>query len=82
MEYQAVIDKTQAMPTERPIYYEGSTGEYWQFVGGEWSQVDQAVIDQINRDKAYIYNAGPSTFWFVSPRSVTFGVRVSFDLNQ
>jgi len=81
MEYQAVIDKTQTMPTERPIYYEGSTGEYWQFVDGEWGQVDQARIDQINRDHAYIFNPGPSTFWFVSPRSVTFGVRVSFDLN-
>jgi hypothetical protein len=81
MEYRNVVDKTQIMPSDRPIYYEGSTGEYWQFASGEWNQVDQALIDRINKDNAYIFNPGPSTYWFVSPRTVTFGVRLSVDLN-
>lgn len=82
MEYRAVIDKAQVMPSERPIYYEGSTGEYWEFTEGSWKEVDQKRIDQVNEDKAYIFNPGPSTYWFTSPRSVTFGIRLSFNLNQ
>ncbi|MBN1779542.1 TonB-dependent receptor [bacterium] len=81
MEYRAVIDKTQIMPSDRPIYYEGSTGEYWKFSEDAWVQMDQKTIDRINSDKAYIFNPGPSTYWFTSPRTVTFGIRLSLDLN-
>ncbi|NQT24514.1 TonB-dependent receptor [candidate division KSB1 bacterium] len=83
MEYRALIDKEQAPVNDRPIYYEGSSDEYWKYDSevGEWALVDQAILDQINADNAYIFNAGPSTFWFLNPRSVIFGARISFDLN-
>ena len=38
-------------------------------------------IDQINEDKAYIFNPNPSTWWFLNPRGVMLGIRLSFDLD-
>ncbi|MBN2013515.1 TonB-dependent receptor [candidate division KSB1 bacterium] len=81
MEYRYIVDRTLAASSERPIFYEGSTGDYWQYKDGQWNQVSQERIDKINSDKAYIDNSGPSTFWFLDPRSITFGARISFDLN-
>jgi hypothetical protein len=70
------------------IYYEGSTGKYWQYVDNptipvhqRWQQVDQARLDQINKDKAYINMPSPSTYWFLNPRNITYGLRVSVNLD-
>ena len=73
----------------RAIYYDGNTGTYWQYandpsipnIRDRWSQVDQKRIDQINRDKAYIDMPNPSTYWFLNPRNITCGLRVSFDID-
>jgi len=71
----------------RAIYYEGSTGKYWHVIdassgGRTWAEVDQAKINQINSDKAYINMPNASTFWFLDPRKIFFGVRLSFDFND
>jgi outer membrane receptor protein involved in Fe transport len=70
------------------IYHEASTGKYWHYVDNptipvqqRWQIVDQARIDQINKDKAYINMPSPSTLWFLNPRNITFGLRVSFDID-
>jgi outer membrane receptor protein involved in Fe transport len=87
MEYQAVIDQTKAGKV-RPIYYEGSTGKYWQYTAGtddqpgQWSQVDQKRIDQVLADKAYIDMPNATTFNFLDPRKIFFGIRLSFDLTE
>jgi hypothetical protein len=80
MKYRAVIAGTTPPADNVPIYYEGSTGKYWEIVDGTWQEVAQARIDQINKDKAYIFNPGPSTYFFLNPRSIFIGARVSFDL--
>jgi outer membrane receptor protein involved in Fe transport len=67
--------------TSPAIYFDASTDKYWQYVNSQWSQVDQAKIDQINKDKAYINMPGASTFWFLNPRQIFFGLRVSFNLD-
>ncbi|MBN2028775.1 TonB-dependent receptor, partial [bacterium] len=81
MEYRSTVDLTQPPVSERAMYYEGTTGKYWQYTDNQWAEVPQSQIDQINQDKAYINMTGPSTFWFLYPRSTVFGARVSFDLN-
>jgi outer membrane receptor protein involved in Fe transport len=85
MEYQNLIDPTITGKT-RPIYYEGQTGTYWQYadnpsipVEQRWTKVDQARIDKINEDKAYIDMPNASTFWFLDPRRFYFGLRVSIN---
>jgi hypothetical protein len=45
-------------------------------------QVDQAKIDQINTDKTYIDMPNAQTFWFLNPRNVFFGIRLSFDFTE
>jgi outer membrane receptor protein involved in Fe transport len=89
IEYQADMTQTKLSPgSTHAIYYEAKTGQYWQYVSDpnlsvaqRWSLVDQKRIDQINNDKAYISMPNPSTYWFLNPRAVTFGLRVSFDLD-
>jgi hypothetical protein len=72
----------------RPIYYQRSTGTYWQYVDNpnvpiyqRWSKVDQDRIDQILADKAYIDMPDYSSFSFFHPRQIYFGLRISFDFN-
>jgi hypothetical protein len=89
IEYQADMTQSkQSIGSARAIYYEAKTGQYWQYaddqsipVAQRWSLVDQKRIDQINKDKAYISNPNPSTYWFLNPRNITYGLRVSFDLD-
>lgn len=84
MKYQEIVQGTNPPDLNTntiPIYYEGSTGKYWEIVDQGWVEVAKSKIDQINSDKAYIFNPGPSTWWFLNPRTVIFGVRLSFDLD-
>lgn len=87
MEYQSVINQNQAGKT-RPIYYEGTSGKYWQYIlnpdglTGQWAEVDKQRVDQVLKDKAYIEMPNQSTFWFLDPRQIFFGLRLSFDLTE
>jgi outer membrane receptor protein involved in Fe transport len=81
MEYQAVIDQTSA-GKERAYYYEGTTGKYWEYAAGAWSEVAKGRIDRVLKDKAYIDMPNASTFWFLNPRNFYFGARLTFDLTR
>jgi hypothetical protein len=71
----------------RAIYYEGKSNVYWQVVkdpltsARSWVAVDQKRLDQINKDKAYIFMPNPSTFWFLNPRNITLGLTISFNFD-
>jgi len=86
--YKKTIDRTR--PGEiRPIIYEGTSGNYWQYIDNpnipvyqRWVKVDQAKIDKINKDKAYIDMPNASTFWFLDPRNIYFGLKLSFDFTD
>jgi len=79
MEFQAVIDPTKP-GKKNVIYYEGTTSKYYEYVNNQWQEVDNARINKILEDKAYIDMPNQSTFWFLNPRSFYFGLRVSFNL--
>jgi outer membrane receptor protein involved in Fe transport len=88
MEIRALIDRGEA-GLERPIYYESKTGTYWQYMDNQnlpvyqrWSRVSDTRIKQVLKDKAYIDMPNASTFWFLNPRDIFFGVRVSFNFGQ
>ena len=84
--YQYKVQGTTPPNDYRAIYYESSTGIYWQVVnqGGAntWQQVPQGKIDQINKDKAYINMPNASTFWFLNPRQIFFGLRFTFNFTE
>lgn len=64
----------------RTWYYDG-IGNYWQYTNGQWAQVDQQKVDQVNKDKAYINMPNPSTYWFLNPRNITYGLSVSINID-
>jgi outer membrane receptor protein involved in Fe transport len=79
------IRKTPIVAYDRAVFYEGSTGKWYEIVttedGFDWKEVDAAKKKKILDDKLYINNPGPSTFSFLDPRDIFFGIRISFDLN-
>lgn len=81
MEYQALIDPTKPGKA-RAIYYEGSSGNYWEYNNQQWSLVDKARVDKMLEDKSYIDMPNASTFWFLNPRNIFFGIRVSFNISD
>jgi outer membrane receptor protein involved in Fe transport len=86
---ESSFDFNHAPSSTRAWYYDVSTGKYWQYtndpsipnVRDRWSQVDQAKVDQAMKDKAYINMPNPSTYWFLNPRNITYGLSVSFNLD-
>ncbi|MFC1568924.1 TonB-dependent receptor domain-containing protein [bacterium] len=81
MEYQAFIDQEKALGLSNVIYYEGSTEDYMEYVDNAWVEVDQARVDKVLNDKAYIDMPNNTSFTFLNPRQIFFGLRLSFDLN-
>ncbi|HLP15272.1 MAG TPA: TonB-dependent receptor [Bacteroidota bacterium] len=90
VEWQPVENNFDRMSVgnTRAYYYEAKTGKYWQYVENgnpavdqRWVEVDQSKIDQMNKDKSYINMPSPSTYWFLNPRNITYGIRIAFDLD-
>ncbi|NQV13930.1 carboxypeptidase-like regulatory domain-containing protein [bacterium] len=67
-------------PEERPIYYDAVTESYHQYDRNTgWSAVNQSYLDQVVEDKAYIDMPNQSSFIFLSPRDIFFGLNISYD---
>ena len=63
------------------IYYSLTSKDYWWYRDGAWSKVPQSKMDQVLKDKAYINMPNESTFWFLNPRQIFFGITVSFNFD-
>ncbi|MEW6512248.1 MAG: hypothetical protein AB1428_14960, partial [Bacteroidota bacterium] len=66
-------------PQARPFYYAADQNQYYQWVSNAWQPVDPARLQQVLDDKAYIDMPNQETFWFLNPRSIFYGVRLTFD---
>ena len=62
----------------RVLFYVQATKRYMEFTGGSWKQADQGFVDQVLKDKAYIDMPNETDRTFLNPRSVLFGMRISF----
>jgi outer membrane receptor protein involved in Fe transport len=67
-------------PEARPYYYAADRNQYYQFVNGQWQAVDAGKLQQVLDDKAYIDMPNMESFWFLNPRRVYWGLRVTFDI--
>ena len=70
-------------PNPDVIYY-GNFNEdidYYNYVDGAWSKVEDKRINKILEDKAYIDMPNQTSFNFLNPRDIFFGITVSFDLH-
>jgi outer membrane receptor protein involved in Fe transport len=89
VEYQPMQNGVDFRQTGKPrlIYYDNNEksqtyGQYFEYVNNQWSQVDQQRIDKILADKAYIDMPNASTYWFLDPRRIFFGLKISFDFTE
>jgi hypothetical protein len=78
------VDKIASVQTSnivtKALYYDQSTGKYMRYANSQWAQADQGRVDQLLKDKAYIDMPNLSYFTFLNPRSIFWGVRLTFDL--
>jgi hypothetical protein len=74
----AILPGTAQFPTA--IYFEGTSGKYFQYVNNAWVQASQGLIDQIIADKSYIDMPNETSLSFLNPRLVFFGLKVSFNI--
>ncbi len=83
------VDLNSVPNSTRAWYYEESSGKYYRYINDltipnvhdRWTVVEQKEVDRALEDKAYIDMPNPSTFWFLNPRAITFGVRLSFNID-
>jgi len=65
-------------PNTTAWYWAQDTGNYSRWNGSAWEAVPEGDLDNALNDKAYIDMPNIRFGSFLNPRSVTFGVRVSF----
>jgi outer membrane receptor protein involved in Fe transport len=75
------INGDRGVPGE--IYYNSASGKYMEDTDGNkaWREVGNGRIDRILKDKAYINMPNKTSFTFLNPRQIFFGMRITFDLN-
>jgi outer membrane receptor protein involved in Fe transport len=59
------------------IYYDIPTATYKEVTNGQWVEVDKARMNKILSDKAYINMPNITSFTFLNPRQIFFGIKVS-----
>ncbi len=79
IEQVANINDPNLRPESRPFYYETSTGRYMQFVNGVWQEVPADILRKVLDDKAYIDMPNQTSFTFLNPRNIFFGITTSFE---
>ncbi len=62
----------------RVLFFVQDTKKYMEYSGGAWKSADPGFVDQVLRDKAYIDMPNEADRIFLNPRSVQFGMRISF----
>ena len=77
MEWVASVDKVND-PDSRVIYYDASTETYMQYSDNQWRKVSDSRIKEILDNKAYIDMPNQSFFTFLNPRSVFFGITLTY----
>ncbi|MBN2009786.1 TonB-dependent receptor [candidate division KSB1 bacterium] len=67
-----------ASPIPDVIYYDTGTKKYMYYKDGERLVVPQTRMDKVLEDKAYIDMPNQTSFNFLNPRQIFFGVTVNF----
>jgi len=88
IEQQGLIISDTDQGVEGAIYYgkmdDGDIVhdvDYWEYLEGDeptWSRVNETRMNKIINDKAYIDMPNQTSFNFLNPRQIFFGVQISF----
>lgn len=81
VEYQPVLSVKFLPPLTSAvagtIYYDIPSATYKEVSNGQWVEVDKARMDNILNTKAYIDMPNLTSFTFLNPRQIFFGIKVS-----
>ena len=82
IENKGIIDPAKDIGTEGIIYYDRTSRLYLKYLDQKetWIVVNDAEMNKILENKAYIDMPNLSSFTFFNPRYIFFGLRISFDL--
>jgi outer membrane receptor protein involved in Fe transport len=77
-----LVNPTSLNPNQvnKAIFYDRASRNYFRVVNGEWSQVGDGEMQKILDDKAYIDMPNNTSFNFLDPRQIFFGINLSFKL--
>ncbi len=69
-------------PNPDVIYWDRTTEDYWSYNAetGLWNYTDSQYLEEVLEEKAYIDMPNQTSFNFLNPRQIFFGVDISFDL--
>lgn len=67
-------------PNTRAFYHEAASGRYMQYDGTAWLEVSKSRLDKVLEDKAYIDMPNETSFNFLNPRQIYFGINFTFKL--
>ncbi|MDZ7822319.1 MAG: hypothetical protein U5N26_11260 [Candidatus Marinimicrobia bacterium] len=56
---------------EGTLYYNDADGDYYVFESGTFAEEDDAVVDQVLEDKAYIDMPAYDALTFLNPRNIS-----------
>jgi outer membrane receptor protein involved in Fe transport len=80
VESRGVIDATSTAGEAGVIYYDLTNKRYMEYTDNQWADVGKSRLDRILEDKAYIDMPNMTSFWFLNPRQIFYGVRVTLNL--
>lgn len=82
--YQPIEQTGNVLDIQSPnpdvIYYENTSTRYMNYTDGEWKEVDKSRMDKVLEDKAYIDMPNNTSFNFLNPRQIFFGLNLTFNL--
>lgn len=82
VEYYPIVATKQLTsiksPSQRPLYYDLNTEEYYIYDGTDFLVAEKSVVDKVLKDKAYIDMPNQTFFNFLDPRTFRLGFRLTF----
>jgi outer membrane receptor protein involved in Fe transport len=79
IERRGKIDYTTETGENGLVYWERQSKRYVEYVNGAWQDVAKNRMDKILDEKAYIDMPNETSFNFLNPRDIFFGVRATFN---
>lgn len=71
--------QTLTQPNPIVIYYDANTKKYMEYTSDVWQEVEKNRLNKILDNKAYIDMPNQTSFTFLNPRSVFFGITVNYN---
>ena len=69
------VGRPEGGGNQRALYYDG--GEYYEWNGSAFVEADNGLVERVLDDKAYIDMPNNTSFTFLNPRNVFFGLRIT-----